>query len=64
MFEKGIFGGLFDLNGDGRMSAAESALEFMFLDEMEKEDEADSGLWDAEIDEYDLDCMDEDGYEI
>lgn len=44
MFENGIFGGLFDLNRDGKMSASESALEFMLIDEMEKEDELESAL--------------------
>lgn len=35
---KGIFGGLFDLNGDGEMSATESALEFMLFSEVINED--------------------------
>lgn len=60
MFGKGIFGGMFDLNHDGKMSASESALEFMFIDEMEREEEIESALCDAGIDEYDLECMDED----
>ena len=60
MFGNGIFGGLFDLNRDGKMSASESALEFMLIDEMEKEDELESALCDAGIDEFDLDCMDAD----
>ncbi len=41
MFEGGIFGGLFDLNGDGKMDAGESALEFMVIDEMTKADDVD-----------------------
>ena len=39
---KGIFGGMFDFNNDGEMSAFESAAEFGFLksiiDEEEKQD--------------------------
>lgn len=38
---KGIFGGLFDLNGDGEMGATESALEFMLFAEMINEDDKD-----------------------
>ena len=42
MFEGGIFGDLFDLNGDGKMDAGEMALEFMVIDEMTKgEDDVD-----------------------
>lgn len=41
---KGLFGDLFDLNGDGEMSAAESALEFVLFSEMMDED--DSSDWD------------------
>lgn len=44
MFEKGIFGGMFDLNRDGKMDTAESALEFMFIDEMSKEERNDSSF--------------------
>ena len=31
MFENGIFGGLFDFNGDGKMDTFEKAAEFSFL---------------------------------
>ena len=31
MFDKGIFGGLFDFNGDGKMDTFEKAAEFSFL---------------------------------
>lgn len=31
MFDKGIFGGLFDFNGDGKMDCFEKAAEFSFL---------------------------------
>lgn len=75
MFEGGIFGDLFDLNGDGKMDAGEMALEFMVIDEMtdgEEEDEdvpfdtagddCDSltmALEAAGINEIDLELMDE-----
>lgn len=32
MFDDGILGGIFDFNGDGELSAAESAAECSFLD--------------------------------
>ncbi len=34
----GIFGGMFDFNGDGHMDACERAFEFGFLEHMENED--------------------------
>jgi hypothetical protein len=37
----GIFGDLFDLNGDGNLDCFEQGLEFMLLDELLKEDEED-----------------------
>lgn len=45
----GIFGDLFDLNGDGNLDYFEQGLEFMLLDELLKEDEED---------EFDLDIDD------
>ena len=36
---KGIFGGLFDLNHDGKMNAAERALEFAILEDMLSEED-------------------------
>ena len=42
---KGIFGKVFDFNGDGNLNAAEQAAEFAFLEELTKEEsEEDSGL--------------------
>ena len=38
---KGIFGYLFDFNGDGNLDCFEQGLEFMLLDELLKEDEED-----------------------
>lgn len=31
MFDKGIFGGLFDLNGDGKLDSLEKAADFAFF---------------------------------
>lgn len=39
MFEDGIFGGIFDLDGDGKLNAFEQGLEFMAISELMKEDE-------------------------
>lgn len=41
-YMKGIFGGLFDFNHDGKMNAFESAVELAVLDDMLKEDEAET----------------------
>lgn len=37
MFDKGLFGGLFDFNGDGKMDSFEKAAEFSFFMEMMSE---------------------------
>ena len=37
----GIFGDLFDFNGDGNLDALEQGLEFMFLNELMNEDSDD-----------------------
>jgi hypothetical protein len=39
MFEDGIFGGIFDLDGDGKLNAFEHGLEFMAISELMEEDE-------------------------
>ena len=39
MFENGIFGGLFDLDGDGKLDPFEQGLEFMAISELMEEDE-------------------------
>ena len=36
---KGIFGNMFDLNHDGELNLMEKSMEFMFLDEITKNDE-------------------------
>ena len=42
MFEKGLFNGLFDLNGDGKMDDMERALELAtFIDFVESQEEND-----------------------
>lgn len=35
----GIFGGMFDFNGDGHLDAMEQAAEFMFFNELINEEE-------------------------
>lgn len=37
--DSGLFGNLFDLNGDGKTDASEAAFMFMIFDEMQKEDD-------------------------
>ena len=39
MFEDGLFGGLFDLNNDGKLDLFEQGLEFMAISELMEEDE-------------------------
>lgn len=39
MFEDGIFGGLFDLDGDGKLNAFEQGLEFIAISELMEENE-------------------------
>ena len=56
MFEKGIFNGLFDLNGDGKMDSFEKAVEFgmlMQIIDSEKNEE----LTRAGLDPVDLENM-------
>ena len=35
--DEGFFGGLFDLNGDGKLDAGEMAIDFMAFEEMMKD---------------------------
>ena len=37
----GIFGGLFDFNGDGELDAFERAMEFQLMEELEREENED-----------------------
>ena len=58
---KGIFGNLFDLNHDGKMSSLESAMELNFLDEMLRvDDEVKSKLELSVLDLDELEFMDAD----
>ena len=47
MFDKGLFGGMFDFNNDGKMDSFEKAAEFGFfmqmMDEMEKSRQESTG---------------------
>ena len=42
MFENGIFGGVFDLDGDSKLDPFEQTLEFMAISELIEEDEENS----------------------
>lgn len=57
---KSIFGGLFDFDGDGKMSAFERAAEFQFLHDVVMADEAEDKLTAAGLDKDELSWMDED----
>ena len=57
---KGIFGGLFDFNHDGKMNAFESAVELAVLDDMLKEDEAETDFEMSGLDADELEFMDAD----
>ena len=51
----GIFGKLFDLDGDGKLNAMERAMDFMLFDEMTREDEREEELEDDGLDSEDYD---------
>ena len=48
----GIFGDLFDFNGDGNLDALEQGLEFMLLDDLASDDEDDFDLDDFDSDDF------------
>ena len=50
MFAEGIFGGLFDLDGDGKLDLFEQGLEFMAISELMEEEETDSDFNDLDDD--------------
>ena len=50
MFEDGIFGGLFDLDGDGKLDLFEQGLEFMAISELMEEEKTDSDFNDLDDD--------------
>ena len=51
---KGLFGGLFDFDGDGRMNTFERVSEFAFLSELESEERTELELSGLDPDEYDF----------
>ena len=48
----GIFGDLFDFNGDGNLDCFEQGLEFMLLDDLASDDEDDFDLDDFDSDDF------------
>lgn len=54
MFDKGIFGGLFDLNGDGKLDSFEQAADFAFFASLIDEDVLNNASENAALDEDDL----------
>ena len=60
---KGLFGGMFDFNHDGKMNAFERATEFQFFNDVVMADEdstTDDVLAEAGLDRDELSWMDED----
>ncbi len=60
---KGLFGGMFDFNHDGKMNAFERAAEFQFFNDVVMADEdstTDDVLAEAGLDRDELSWMDED----
>ncbi len=70
----GLFGGMFDLNGDGKVGPIEQTLEFMFINELlreEKEaayddlllDEVEQRIYDALLKEAEMELYEDDDEE-
>ena len=59
---KGIFGGLFDINNDGKLNAFERAAEYQFFNDVVMGDDSDAedALAEAGLDREELSWMDED----
>lgn len=58
---KGMFGNMFDLNHDGKVSPLESAMKAAFFNEMMREDvEVKTELELSGLDPNELECMDTD----
>ena len=53
--DKGFFGDLFDLNGDGELDTFERAADFAAFAELMSEDESSEALEDTELDPDDCD---------
>ena len=62
----GLFGDMFDFNGDGEMDSFERAAEFAFLDEMmnDEEEEEETELELSGLDPDELEFMDPDELEF
>ena len=56
MFDEGLFGGLFDLNGDGHMDFFEQALEFGAIMSLLRDEEEQDSL-DDDFDDFDDDLI-------
>ncbi len=56
--DEGLFGTLFDLNGDGRTDVAEAALMCMLFDEMQKKEECKRQAQEISGRSFDLDDLD------
>ena len=48
---KGLFGGMFDFNRDGKIDSIERAAEIAFLNDMMNQEENDSSYDDGDIDD-------------
>lgn len=52
MFDDGIFGGMFDLDSDGKLDMFERGLEFMAISELMEEEETDLDSYDFDSDNF------------
>ena len=56
MFERGLFGKMFDLDGDGKLNAVEMAADYALFNELMKKDKG------SDSDDFDDDFSDESDY--
>lgn len=54
----GLFGDLFDFNGDGKLDWVEQAMEFQFMDSLMKDDEDGDDEEDEFVDELEMNGID------
>lgn len=57
MFEKSIFGNIFDFDGDGKVDLSEEIVGFGILHEMEKEENSENDLgfgFNDDLDDFDF----------